>query len=180
MYSFAKDLLTRLERGDEAAIAEAYEAYEPLLSTIVQKSLPHYLRGRFDSTDIVQAVWINLLRAFRQHHRHFKGIGHLQAFLITATRNNLFSLLRREGGSPERGGCPWAFNERSSRHVPTPPEAAQVDELWDRMLARCPRDYREILRLRREGFSVAEVADRIGLHRRKVRRILNDLASRIG
>ena len=69
---------------------------------------------------------------------------------------------------------------RSRRPRPRPSEVAQADELWDRILATCPPAHRELLRLKREGLAVAEIAERTGLHPSSVRRILYDLARRLG
>ena len=47
------------------------------------------------------------------------------------------------------------------------------------MLERCPPAHRELLRLKRQGLPVAEIAARTGLHEGSVRRILYDLARRL-
>jgi RNA polymerase sigma-70 factor (ECF subfamily) len=47
------------------------------------------------------------------------------------------------------------------------------------MLAECRPAHRELLQLKREGLSVAEIASRTGLHEDSIRRILRDLACRI-
>jgi RNA polymerase sigma-70 factor (ECF subfamily) len=47
------------------------------------------------------------------------------------------------------------------------------------MLAQCPQGHRQILRLKRQGLPLAEIADRTGLHEGSVRRILYDLARRV-
>ena len=47
------------------------------------------------------------------------------------------------------------------------------------MLAACPPDHRELLRLRREGLTTAEISTRVGLNEGSVRRILGDLARRL-
>jgi RNA polymerase sigma-70 factor (ECF subfamily) len=62
---------------------------------------------------------------------------------------------------------------------PRPSEVAQAGELWDRMLALCPADHHEVLRLRRSGLPLMEVAARTGMHEGSVRRILRRLARRL-
>jgi RNA polymerase sigma-70 factor (ECF subfamily) len=46
------------------------------------------------------------------------------------------------------------------------------------MLALCPPAHHELLRLKRQGLGLAEIAARTGLHESSVRRILYNLASR--
>ncbi len=57
-----------------------------------------------------------------------------------------------------------------------PDDAASAGDLWERMLALTPPEHRPILRLRREGLQLAEIAERTGLHEGSVRRILRRLA----
>jgi DNA-binding CsgD family transcriptional regulator len=47
------------------------------------------------------------------------------------------------------------------------------------MVARCPAEHRPILGLRRQGYSLAEIAQRTGLHPDSVRRILRTLARQL-
>ena len=62
---------------------------------------------------------------------------------------------------------------------PRPSELVQADELWDRLTALCPPAHRELLRLKRQGFGLAEIAARTGLHEGSVRRILYDLGRKL-
>jgi RNA polymerase sigma-70 factor (ECF subfamily) len=43
----------------------------------------------------------------------------------------------------------------------------------------CPPAHRELLRLKRQGYALAEIASRTGLHEGSVRRILYELARRL-
>src|SRR5436190_1174477 len=60
--------------------------------------------------------------------------------------------------------------------APRPSEVAQANDLWDRLLALCPPEHHAILRLRRDGLPLEEIAARTGLHEGSVRRILRRLA----
>jgi DNA-directed RNA polymerase specialized sigma24 family protein len=44
------------------------------------------------------------------------------------------------------------------------------------MLAACPVEHHKLLRLRRQGLTLQEIADHLGLHEGSVRRILRRLA----
>jgi RNA polymerase sigma-70 factor (ECF subfamily) len=48
------------------------------------------------------------------------------------------------------------------------------------MLALCPPAHHDVLRLRREGLRLEEIAARTGLHEGSVRRILRKLARQVG
>jgi DNA-directed RNA polymerase specialized sigma24 family protein len=57
-----------------------------------------------------------------------------------------------------------------------PSETAQADELWQQMLALCPPVHHRILKLKRQGLTLVEIAERTGLHEGSIRRILRQLA----
>jgi DNA-directed RNA polymerase specialized sigma24 family protein len=59
---------------------------------------------------------------------------------------------------------------------PRPSELAQAGDLWERILSHCPPEHRPILGLKRDGYSLAEIAERTGLHPDSIRRILRTLA----
>ena len=62
--------------------------------------------------------------------------------------------------------------------APRPSEVAQGREFWERLMEGCPPHHREIVRLRRAGLKLAEIAEKTGLHEGSIRRILYDLARR--
>ena len=89
-------LLQRLAGGDEAAAAEVFRAYEPLLRKVVRRQLLPALRVKFDSADVVQSVWADLLDRFRSGGGRFDSAEHLRAFLVRATRNRFLDRLRQQ------------------------------------------------------------------------------------
>src|SRR5262249_11811420 len=58
-------------------------------------------------------------------------------------------------------------------------EVVRADELWRQMLDVCPPAHYELLNLKRQGKSLAEIAELTQLHQSSVRRILYDIARRI-
>jgi RNA polymerase sigma factor (sigma-70 family) len=62
---------------------------------------------------------------------------------------------------------------------PGPSELAQADDLWEQMLSLCPPAHHEVLRLKRQGLRLAEIAARTGLHEDSIRRILRKLAKQL-
>jgi RNA polymerase sigma-70 factor (ECF subfamily) len=174
-------LLRRLTSGDDAAASEAFLAYKPYLRMVVSRRLSGPARAKLDSEDVVQSVWADLLEGFRSGRWQFTDSNQLRAFLVTATRNRLLNRLRHHRRALQReqplpDGGPDALPAAAQ---PRPSEEVQADDLWQRMLALCPPAHRELLRLKRQGLSLAELAARTGLHESSVRRILYDLARRL-
>ena len=171
-------LLDRLCHGDEQAAEQVFRTYEPYLRKVVRRQLSARLRAKFDSADIVQSVWVDILQGFRQAGWRFPDVAHLRAFLVTATRNRFIDRYRQHHQALERErplAEDGSAGELASRQ-PRPSEVGRADDLWEHMLGRCPPEHHELLRLKRQGLSVPEIAARVGLHEDSVRRILRQLA----
>lgn len=174
------NLLEALNRGDEAAAEHVFRAYEPFLRLVVRRQLSAALRAKFDSADVVQSVWADLLQRFRVARYRFPDADHLRAFLVQATRNRFLDHLRRRLGELAHEQ-PFAAGEDDAPASPEPDpcEVLQADELWRQIVALCPPGHVEVVELRRQGRPHAEIAARTGLHEGSVRRILFDLARRL-
>ena len=175
------ELLERLCSGDSQAAEQVFRVYEPYLRQVVRRQLSAALRAKFDSADIVQSVWADLLRGFGKSSWHFASASDLRTFLLTAVRHRLIDRRRRcqnalEHEEPlreEASGTALFCDE------PRPSEAAQADDLWQRMLALCPPVHHSVLLLRRQGLSFVEIAERTGLHEGSIRRIFRQLARQL-
>jgi RNA polymerase sigma-70 factor (ECF subfamily) len=171
-------LLERLNRGDDEAAERVFLDYQPYLRVVVRRRLTPALRAKFDSMDVIQSAWADVLRGFREAGWQFPDRDRLKAFLARVTYNHFVDTCRKHG--PEVGrGRRLADEDPPASGWPRASEVAQADELWERMLELCPPDHRELLRLKKEGLPLAEIAARTGLHEGSVRRILYDLARRL-
>ena len=174
------DLLAELCRGDAAAAERVFRAYEPYLRMVVRRRLTPRLRAKFDSLDIVQSVWADLLRGFRAGGCRFADAAHLRAFLVRATRNRFIDRLRQHRRALALAAeSDEADADAHPSPAPRPSEVAQAEELWQQIRALCPPAHRAVLDLRREGLTPSEIAARTGLHEGSVRRILYELARRL-
>ncbi len=174
------ELLSKLSDGDDAAAAQIFLEYEPYLRKVVRRLLPDRLRPKFDSVDIVQSIWGDLLTGFREAGWRFASPNELRAFLVKATRNRFVDRLRLHDRRLvheefSTGGDLDDVQEKRQ----TPSKHIQADELWQRMLELCPVEHRPMLWLKRSGASMEEIVAATGLHPGSVRRILRQLASQL-
>jgi RNA polymerase sigma-70 factor (ECF subfamily) len=174
-------LLEKLNEGDDQAAQEVFLAYEPYLRMVVRRLLPDRLRTKFDSIDVVQSVWADVLQGFRTGDWQFTNVHQLKAFLVKATRNRFIDRVRRHRSALEHERSLETIDQEhpSVAQEPRPADAIEAEELWERMLVLCPPDHREVLRLKRQGCSLDEIAAQTGYHSSSVRRILYDLARRL-
>jgi RNA polymerase sigma-70 factor (ECF subfamily) len=174
-------LLDQLTAGDVEAAQRVFTAYAPYLQMVVRRQLTPALRTKFDSMDIVQSVWADLLSGFRAGCWEFTNPHQLRAFLVKVTRNRLIDRVRQQQ-TPLRVETRLA--EAELRELPQTRPAGvgdqlEADEMWQRLLALCPPRHRDLLELKRQGLKLTEIAARTGLHEGSVRRILCDLAARL-
>lgn len=173
-------LLERLCHGDDSAAEQVFVAYEPYLRMLVRRMLPNQLRPKFDSMDVVQSVWTDLVRGFREAGWHFSSAAQLRAFLVKVTRNRFIDRIRQNHSATEhQRSLETVDPEEIVAPEESPSGVAQAGELWEKMLALCSPNHRHLLELKRQGCSLAEIAQQTGLHESSVRRILYDLARRL-
>src|SRR5438309_11044747 len=95
-------LLVKLSNGEEAAAERVFRDYEPLLRSLVRRRLTPALRAKFDSMDVVQSAWADVLGGYRERGWRFADRDHLRAFLARVTFNHFFNHCRRHGPAIER------------------------------------------------------------------------------
>jgi RNA polymerase sigma factor (sigma-70 family) len=168
----ADDLLEQLGRGEVEALGELAEAYGPYLRAVVRTQLSARLRAECDSVDVVQSVWVQVIRRLKADGWRVNDAAHLRALLVTIARRRLLTRARRRGHTEPADD----LTEVVDCGTDTPPAVAEADDLWGRLLRQAPPEHRRVLRLRRDGLSAAEIAARTGLHEGSVRRVLRQLA----
>jgi RNA polymerase sigma-70 factor (ECF subfamily) len=175
------DLTERLARGDDEAAARVFRAYEPYLRMVVRQRLTPRLRAKFDSADIVQSVWVDVLDHVRDGARRFEGPAQLRNFLVRATLNRFIDRIRshRRAVDRERPMRSGEVGQLADARGASPSQVEQAEDLWRRMLELCPPPHRELLRMKRQGLANSEIAARTGLNPGSVRRILAQLAARL-
>ena len=174
-------IMEELRNGDFAAVEDAFLAYEPYLRMVVRRRLSRRLRAKFDSADVVQSVWVHVLADLQAAGRQIDDTVHLRNFLVQVARRCLTDRLRHFRTSLEHE---QPLGTASGNHVPASPEPrpsefAEAGDLWEKMLVLCPPAHHELLRLKRQGLSLAEIAARTGLHQDSVRRIFRRLARQL-
>jgi RNA polymerase sigma factor (sigma-70 family) len=174
-------LLERLSKGEMDAAGEVYQTFEPVLRVMVRRQLSAAMRAKFDSTDVVQSAWADVLKAFRAHGWRFRDREHLRAYLARVTYNHFVNHCRRHSLVMQYEQQLAVDDERAlpASAQPRPSELAQADELWERLMGLCSPAHRNLLQLKRQGLTPGEIARKTGLHESSVRRILYELARRL-
>jgi len=174
-------LLRNLNQGDMSAAKQVFLACETHLRKMVRRQLPTRLQSKFDSVDIVQSVWVDLLQGYRAGAWYFADVRRLQAFLVLVTRNRFNDKFRkhRVAFEKEKQLDGMHASEVPSNNQPPASQVLEAQELWEQIMQRCAPEHKELLRLKRMGMPMDELVERTGLHPGSIRRILRNLARKM-
>jgi RNA polymerase sigma factor (sigma-70 family) len=183
------ELMARARSGDPEALRDFLGRFEPEVRVMVRARLPRKLRPRFDSGDFVQEVWQTIFAEAGDQPPEFENIAHLCGFLQGVVRNKVeqqhrrltrtakHNLAREEPLYITRGDR--EFRREVASPDPSPSEKMQASDRLKQLTAGFgPREI-EVLSLRRQGLTYPEIAERVGMHERTVRRIIALFRSRL-
>jgi DNA-directed RNA polymerase specialized sigma24 family protein len=168
-----------LQAGDPAAAQQLWERYFRRLVGLARARLHGTPRRAADEEDVALSAFDSFCRnAERGRFPQLADRDSLWRLLVTLTARKAAHQVRDEGRQKRGGGASpvgdaeAVLAEALSRE-PSPEFAAGVAEACQRLLVRLgDRDLRAVALLRMEGYSVEEVADKLGCVPRSVKRKL--------
>jgi RNA polymerase sigma factor (sigma-70 family) len=177
-------LMRRVRDGCPEAVAEAVARFSPHIRRVVRCRLSPRLRERFDSQDFMQSVWANFFRT-PDRAAAFATPDDLTKFLARMARCKVVNAARRDFKTDkrDRGREVQGGDDRDVPlvgHEPTPSQVVIAAERWERMLAGQPEHYRRALILLRQGYTHHEIALRIGVNPKALKRFLRRLLNHVG
>jgi RNA polymerase sigma-70 factor (ECF subfamily) len=183
------NLIESASLGNGAAIATLLERFEPEVRTMVRARLPRALRDQTDSMDIVQAIWTSIFTGKPDDVGKFADAGQFRGFLAGVARNKVNEEHRRRTRTKKYDLAreERLYVRKGERDVPrevaapdpTPSEEVQADDRLDQLTrGRTPEEVR-VVKLRRQGLTYDEIAQRLGIGERSVRRVIESIRERM-
>jgi RNA polymerase sigma-70 factor (ECF subfamily) len=162
------DVLRDAKRGDADALRELHSRYENRVLARVRRLLGRGLRSRYDTVDLAQSVFEDMLRELPAFED--RGEEAFKHWLYTMAENKVRDAWRRrlhpEGGARE-GQLVTADGEVTTGRGPGPATQAGDEDERSRLrkvLTSLPVEQQTILTLRdQDGLGYAEIAQRLGL-----------------
>jgi RNA polymerase sigma-70 factor (ECF subfamily) len=187
--SFA-DVMARLRAGDQAAAAEVFGRFAQRLIGLARRRLEsdERLRAKVDPEDVLQSVYRTFFRRHGEGEFDLGDWDSLWALLTVLTVRRCgrwrrhFHAAARDVGAEVALPAADAAERLSPEHFrrePAPDEAAELAELVERLLRGLRGRDRDIVSLRLQDCTHAEVADRLGLPERTVYRVLERVRERL-
>ena len=183
--------MEEMSEGSEEAAWELTELYTPHIIRAVRASLPRVIRSKVDSQDFVQAVWSSVLLK-RGRLTQFRKPEHFIGYLAVTARNKVVDTYRHllslkhdvrtevgiaelEGRCDQRKLLEYGRNKIPKSKEPSPSHVAIVREVWERIVANSSARDQQVVSLRISGLPYGEIADRLSIGEKTVRRVLTRL-----
>jgi RNA polymerase sigma factor (sigma-70 family) len=181
-------LMEEMSQGSEEAAWELTELYTPHIIRAVRASLPRVIRSKVDSQDFVQAVWSSVLLK-RGRLTQFRKPEHFIGYLAVTARNKVIETYRHlltlkrdvrtevtiaelEIPYDQRKVLDCSHDQMPKSKEPTPSQVAIVREAWERIVANSSERDQQVVLLRISGLPYGEIADRLSIGEKTVRRAL--------
>jgi DNA-directed RNA polymerase specialized sigma24 family protein len=163
----------QIKAGDRQAAQKLWERYCARLVRLARAQLPGCRRRAADEEDVALSAMDSFLRAAeRGRFPNLHGRDGLSALLVTITVRKACKLARREKrirevgesalgalGNDSHGRRGW---EQVLGREPTPEFACQMTERCRCLLDRLSPELRSVALWKMEGFTNAEIAERLG------------------
>jgi RNA polymerase sigma-70 factor (ECF subfamily) len=174
-------LLRRYKSGDEAAATDLFLRYAPRLRALAREYCGPNYAGRFDADDVVQSVFRVFFHGARRRSYEVPPGGELWGLLMVLALNKIRNLVghHRAGKRAVQQTLPLPDPDRHPALATDDSAAALLRLVMDEQLAGLPESNRAMIRLRVEGYGVAEIAQATGRSRRTVERVLQEFRARL-
>lgn len=178
------ELAQRLHAGDPQAAGELFANYAQRLTHLAEQHLSRAMTARVDSEDVVQSVFRTF---FRRHGRgEFRIDSTLQIWrlLVKITLLKVRAKARHHTAAKRDARVEVARRDDDWLHEaitqePGPEEAASLVDQIETLLHGLPALHGQVLQLRLQGHTVAEIAPQLGVSRQTVYRTLDLLQQRL-
>ncbi len=175
-------LIKRIAQRDQAALAELYDRYTPVLYSIAFKSLKTTEESKEVVLDVFSQVW-------KIAERYDASRGRVDAWLFAIIRSRILDKLRsRKRQAKILAASESSIQIQSHEQNVDPIEYVRLSEQRDQVLAalaQLPEAQRQVIELAYyEGLTQSEIADQLGLApgtvKTRIRLALNKLRIALG
>ena len=182
--------LEALQAGDEDAARQLFDRYAEQLVILARRRISQRLASRIDAEDIVQSVFRTFFHRAKQGKFHLEEPDDICKLLARITAHKTFRQIafhrrakRDAGQETAQGDDAQDLLMKLMMAEPSPEEAIAFLDQLQHFLAKLEDEERRILELRMEGYNNVEIAQRLGISDRKIRRLMErvrELAGREG
>jgi RNA polymerase sigma-70 factor, ECF subfamily len=174
-------LLRRYQSGEDAAATALFLRYASRLRALAREYCSPSFAGRFDADDIVQSVFRAFFHGIQRRAYVVPPSGELWGLLMVLALNKIRNLITHHRAGKRAVHHTTSLPDLESHPALAADEsaAALLRLVMDEHLAGLPESNRLIIRLRIDGYAVAEIAQSTGRSRRTIERVLQEFRTRL-
>ena len=175
-----QSLVRKAAVGSQSAATDLYHRYADRIRRLVRANLSRELAPRLDAEDIVQSVFRRFFGANRRDRYDLPTDANLWNLLFTITLNRIrtaeqFHRAQRRNVRKSMAADAQTAGLQSNPSADDDALALVVNEALDLL----PGPHRAIVRLRLDGYDIAEIADRVHRSKRTIERMLQEVRQRL-
>jgi RNA polymerase sigma factor (sigma-70 family) len=172
-----RELLRRFREGSQDAASSLYDRYAHRLRALVHAHSTAALGTRCDADDIVQSVFRRFFQRASEGNYEVPESDELWNLFLVIALNRLRAEETYQRAA-KRDVRLTAHEQRAGglldKLEQSDPAAAYLDVVIQEALEHLPELHREVVKLRIEGYDVAEIAAKLGCGKRTVERALQE------
>lgn len=167
---------TDLSSGETASfhVSHVFAEWSTRLVNIVRSRLSRGMRKRVDAEDIVQSVFRTVWRRQQNGQMEIQDVTNAWRYMVRIAINKTCRAVRFNKASirnvEKEIAAPLSAMPATSHHVDRSP---LITEKLEAIASQLMGTHRQILELRFEGYTVSQVAEKVGVTRQTVYRCLH-------
>src|SRR5262245_33055192 len=172
-------LLDALQAGDEDAARQLFDRYAEQLVLLARKRISQRLASRIDAEDIVQSVFRTFFHRAKEGQFQLHDPDDICKLLARITVHKTFRQIAFHKRAKRDPGHETGHSDEAHEMLlklmggePTPEEGAAFADQLAHFFDRLQPDQRQILTMRMEGYGNAEIAAKMEITDRTIRRIM--------
>lgn len=180
-----RQLWVEARSGSEDAAEQMVKEFRQSILAVIRRHLSRPMRRQFDSEDLLQTIWKSLF--IGDSHREFDKSEDLRAFVHQVAKNKSIDKYRQHVETKRRdirrevpvSDLSHESNNQLDHDAPTPSRVISAREECEQLFEGQPSQVCEAVEMRADGMTFEEIAERTGLHKDSVRRMLRRLKARM-
>ncbi len=175
----SRALVEMWRAGDEEAARQLFDRYAERLVALARQRLSRRLAGRVDPEDVVQSAFRTFFGRVRAGQFHFQDQDDLWKLLVRITIHKVLRQVEFHGAAKRDLHLETEQGNRSQERLmevldqdPSPETVVAFMDQLEHFLNRLRPEQRQILEMRLQGYSNAEITAKLGIYDRKIRRII--------
>ena len=182
-----RDLVSNYQAGSESAARDLFDKYCERLMKLAKRRIGQRMASRFDPEDVIQSAFRTFFTRVKNDEFTFEAEDDLFKLLVRLTVRKTLRRIEHHSAAKRNPNSEAAqrtddiepFSLIASRAVTPDMEVALIDE-FQLFIGDLPELDRQVIELKIQGYTTAEIAEKVGSYERKVRRVLERIEKMTG